>query len=97
MLVNQFPEVSIAGTEEKITTTAPDQFLLTGMLDENAVVTVQIEGGKRNGSGVEIQITGDEGDLKIANTSAFDDAMRMHRLFDLFEQSARDGKRVEVV
>jgi predicted dehydrogenase len=160
MLVNQFPEVRIAGTEEKITTTAPDQFLLMGMLDENAVVTVQIEGGKRNGSGVEIQITGHEGDLRIVNTSAFgdvgddyvitgahgdnlplqimnipasydwlpesglpsavlelanlyaafardlrtgrhdaptfDDAVRMHRLFDLFEQSARDGKRLEV-
>lgn len=70
-LVNQFPEVIIAETGEKILTTAPDQLVLSGRLAGNAVISVQIEGGKRNNSGVQLDITGDEGDLKITNVSAF--------------------------
>jgi hypothetical protein len=33
--------------------------------------SIHIEGGKLSGSGVQIDITGDAGDLKITNTSAF--------------------------
>jgi predicted dehydrogenase len=40
-------------------------------LPGSAVLAVHIEGGKRNGSGVQIDITGDEGDIRITNTSAF--------------------------
>jgi predicted dehydrogenase len=36
-----------------------------------AVLSVHIEGGKRFHSGVLIDITGDAGDLRITNTSAF--------------------------
>jgi len=35
------------------------------------VFTVQIEGGKRNNSGLQIDITGMEGDLKISNPLSF--------------------------
>lgn len=70
-LVNQFPEVTISGTGEKILTTAPDQLVLSGKLAGNAVISVHIEGGKRNNSGVQLDITGDAGDLKITNVSAF--------------------------
>lgn len=50
--VNQFPEVTIAETGEVISTTAPDQLVLAGTLGGTAVLSVHIEGGKRNGSGV---------------------------------------------
>jgi predicted dehydrogenase len=70
-LVNQFPEVTIQGTGEKIQTTAPDQLVLSGRFANGAVLSVHIEGGKRNNSGVQLDITGDEGDLKISNVSAF--------------------------
>ncbi|WP_239467094.1 Gfo/Idh/MocA family protein [Rhodoferax koreense] len=73
LLVNQFPEVSIRETGEVIPTTTPDQLVLSGALDGGAVLTVHIEGGKRNGSGVQIDITGDAGDLRITNRSAFGD------------------------
>jgi predicted dehydrogenase len=43
------------------------------MLVSGGVFTAHLEGGKRNGSGVQIDITGDEGDLQITNTSAFGD------------------------
>jgi hypothetical protein len=35
------------------------------------VFAVHIEGGKHHGTGVQIDITGDDGDLQITNTSAF--------------------------
>jgi predicted dehydrogenase len=69
--VNQFPEVTIAETGEKIRTTTPDVLVAAGSLGGDAVLSVHIEGGKRNGSGVQIDITGDAGDLAINNTSAF--------------------------
>jgi predicted dehydrogenase len=71
--VNQFPLVTIAQTGETLSTTTPDQLVLAGRLSDDAVVSVHIEGGKRNGSGVQIDITGTEGDLRITNRSAFGD------------------------
>jgi predicted dehydrogenase len=47
--------------------------VLSARLGGTAVLSVHIEGGKRNGSGVQIDITGDKGDLKITNVSAFGD------------------------
>jgi predicted dehydrogenase len=73
LLVNQFPKVTIAGTGEVIPTTNPDQLLLSARLAGSAVLSVHIEGGKRNGSGVQIDITGDQGDIRITNISAFGD------------------------
>ena len=72
LAVNQFPEVTVEGGET-LSTTTPDQLVLTGLLPGGAVLSVHIEGGKRNGSGVQIDITGDAGDLRIANKSAFGD------------------------
>jgi predicted dehydrogenase len=74
LLVNQFPIITIAETDEVIATTAPDQLVLSARLESTAVISVHIEGGKRNGSGVQIDITGDVGDLRITNVSAFGSA-----------------------
>lgn len=71
LAINQFDEVIIDETGERIPTTTPDQLVLAGMLGRDAVVSIHIEGGKRNGSGVQIDITGDAGDLQITNVSAF--------------------------
>jgi predicted dehydrogenase len=73
MLANQFKTVTVADTGEAFATTAPNQLVLMGDLGDDAVLTVHIEGGKRNGSGVQIDITGTEGDLRITNVSAFGD------------------------
>ena len=71
LMVNQFPTVTIRETGEDLATTAPDQLVLAASLGGTAVLSVHIEGGKRNGSGVQIDITGDAGDLRITNRSAF--------------------------
>jgi predicted dehydrogenase len=73
LMVSQFPKITIVETGEVLDSTAPDQLVLSGLLENGAVVSIHIEGGKRNGSGVQIDITGDEGDLKITNRSAFGD------------------------
>ena len=73
LMVNQFPTVTIRETGESVATTAPDQLVLAANLGGRAVLSVHIEGGKRNGSGVQIDITGDAGDLRITNRSAFGD------------------------
>lgn len=69
--VNQYPVVTVEETGEQIPTTAKDQLVLSGTLRSGAVLSVHIEGGKRFHSGVLIDITGDGGDLRITNTSAF--------------------------
>ena len=71
LMVNQFPKVTIAETGEVISTSTPDQLVLAASLGGSAVLSAHIEGGKRNGSGVQIDITGDAGDLRITNESAF--------------------------
>jgi hypothetical protein len=62
---------TVADTGERIETDAPDQLVLSGVIGDDAVLSVHIEGDKRNGSGVQIDITGDAGDLRITNVSAF--------------------------
>ena len=71
LTVNQFPLVTDEGSMEVMETTTPDQLVMSGRFENNAVLSVHIEGGKRNGSGVQLDITGDEGDLKVTNVSAF--------------------------
>jgi predicted dehydrogenase len=78
---NQFPSVTIRETGVSMPTSTPDQLVLAGMLERNAVVSVHIEGGKRNGSGVQIDITGTEGDLRITNASAFGDVGDDYEIF----------------
>ena len=78
--LNQFPKVTIRETGEVFDSTAPDQLVMIGNLADGAVVSVHIEGGKRNGSGVQIEITGDAGDLRITNTSAFGEVGDNYRI-----------------
>jgi predicted dehydrogenase len=69
--VTQFPEVTIVETGEVITTTNPDEFVFIGTFPGGAVATAHFGGGKRNGSGVQIDFKGTEGDIRISNSSAF--------------------------
>ena len=71
---NQFPTVTIIETEQTYSNTTPDQVVVIGTLAVGAVFSIQIEGGKRNGSGLQIDITGTEGDLKISNALSFGNA-----------------------
>ncbi|AGA30651.1 Gfo/Idh/MocA family protein [Singulisphaera acidiphila] len=73
LVASQFGQVTIEETGETIVTTAPDQMLLSGTLTAGAVFSVHVEGGKRNQFGVQLDITGTEGDLRVTNGEAFGD------------------------
>jgi hypothetical protein len=45
--------------------------VVIGTFANGAVFSIQIEGGKRNNSGLQVDITGVEGDLKISNELSF--------------------------
>ena len=74
MVVNQFPTITITDNDETLPNTTPDQVLVIGTLANGGVFTIQIEGGKRNNSGLQIDITGMTGDLKISNPFSFANA-----------------------
>lgn len=71
LVFSQFDKVTIKETDEVFQSAAPDQMVLTGLRAEGGLFSIHIEGGKRSGAGVQIDITGHEGDLRINNTSAF--------------------------
>ncbi|EAQ81485.1 putative oxidoreductase, mmyg [Blastopirellula marina DSM 3645] len=68
---SQFDEVTLTGTNEVIPSSAPDQLLISGTYTSGAVLSVHVEGGKRNGFGVRLEITGTDGDLRLTYGEAF--------------------------
>jgi predicted dehydrogenase len=71
MVESQFPALTLSETGESFPNHTPDQVAVIGTLRNGAILSVQIEGGKRNGAGLQIDITGMEGDLRISNSSSF--------------------------
>jgi len=71
LTANQIQQVTIVDTGETLPRTNPDQVLVTGTFANGAVLTVQLEAGKRNNAGVQIDLTGTEGDLRITNATSF--------------------------
>jgi predicted dehydrogenase len=71
IVATQFPELTLTATGESFPNDTPDGVVAIGRLENDALFSIQIEGGKRNNSGLQIDITGTEGDLKITNTKSF--------------------------
>ena len=68
---NQFPVITVSDTGEAVATTRPDAAMAIGTLENGAVFAVQIEGGQRHRTGLQIDITGTNGVLRITNERAF--------------------------
>jgi predicted dehydrogenase len=66
----QFPEVWLSNGS-KHQTDAPDAVMVMGALENGAMFQIHIEGGKLNQKGLQIEITGTDGDLEVANEKAF--------------------------
>jgi predicted dehydrogenase len=66
VVATQRQRVKIVETGETIQMTAPDQVLLSGVLQSGAVASVHLRGGTANGTGFLFEIHGTEGDLAIA-------------------------------
>ena len=71
LTANQITQVTIVDSGEVLPRTNPDQVLITGTFGNGAVLSVQLEAGKRNNFGVQIDLTGTEGDLRVTNATSF--------------------------
>jgi predicted dehydrogenase len=70
VVANQRQRVKIVETGETIPMTAPDQVLLSGVLQSGAVASVHLKGGTTNGTGFLLEIHGTDGDLAIVPTDS---------------------------
>ncbi|MFS2140064.1 Gfo/Idh/MocA family protein [Duganella sp. Dugasp56] len=91
LTVNQFKEVTLIETGETLPHTLADQVVLSGTFANGAVLSAHIEAGKRNNYGMQLDLTGSEGDLKIWNSTSFGDA------FNIIEGARGDDQPMKVL
>jgi predicted dehydrogenase len=92
IVASQFPTLTLTRTGESFPNETPDAVLAQGGLINGALYSVQIEAGKRNNSGLQIDFTGTEGDLKVTNTKSFGNVSD-----NLIEGARGTGKRMETL
>jgi predicted dehydrogenase len=88
----QFPTLTLARTGESFPNETPDAVLAQGRLAGDGLYSVQIEAGKHNNTGLQIDFTGTDGDLKVSNTKAFGNVSE-----NLIEGARKDQKQLEVL
>jgi predicted dehydrogenase len=71
IIATQFPTLTLSATGESFPNDTPDGIVGIGTLENGALLSFQVEGGKLHNSGLQIDITGVDGDLKISNSSSF--------------------------
>ena len=91
LTVNQFKEVTLIETGETLPHTLADQVILSGTFPNGAVYSVHLEAGKRNNFGMQLDLTGSTGDLKIWNRTSFGDA------FNVIEGAQGNAQTMEVL
>ena len=69
---NQFPFFTVAETGQQIPNTNPNEIMVIGTLENSGLFSMQIEGGQQRRTGIQIDITGTEGVLRISNPLAFE-------------------------
>jgi predicted dehydrogenase len=74
VMENQFPVTTIAETGEKIPYTSANEVMAIGTLSGGGLFSLQIEGGQVHRTGLQIDITGTEGALRITNARGFENA-----------------------
>ncbi len=78
VLETQFPFFTVAETGEQIPNTNPNSAMAIGTLEDGGLCSVQIEGGQQRRTGLQIDITGTEGVLRITNLRAFENKEDHH-------------------
>jgi predicted dehydrogenase len=71
IVATQFPQLTLSRTGRSFPNETPDCVFVIGTLKNGALFEVQIEGGKLQLSGLQIDITGTSGDLRVTNTRSF--------------------------
>jgi predicted dehydrogenase len=70
LVPTQFPELT-SSRGESFRNETPDAVMVIGTLVNGAMFQIQIEGGKCNQTGLQIDMTGTDGDLQVTNERAF--------------------------
>lgn len=91
LTLNQFKKVTLIETGEVLKHTTADQIMVSGQFANGAALSVHIEAGKRNNFGVQLDLTGSSGDLKISNTTSFGQA------FNVIEGAQGDAQAMQVL
>ena len=66
LVANQFSEIEVIETGERLAKDAPDQILVAGRIEGGAVAAVAINGGVAAGHGIAIDFFGETGTLSIS-------------------------------
>jgi predicted dehydrogenase len=69
---NQFPRVTIKETGEEVPYASPNEVMVIGTLEGGGLFSVQLEGAQRHRTGLQIDITGTDGVLRITNPRGFE-------------------------
>ena len=64
------PEVTVVETGQVLPVSTPDQIALTGILENGAVASVHLRGGRSRGTNLLWEINGTEGDLVVTGPSS---------------------------
>ena len=71
VLENQFPFFTVVETGAQVPNTTPNEVMVIGSLEVGGLFAVQIEGAQHHRTGLQIDITGTEGVLRVSNVLAF--------------------------
>ena len=72
VIENQFPTVTLEETGEEVCYTSPNEVMVIGTLEGGGLFSVQLEGAQRHRTGLQIDITGTDGVLRITNRRGFE-------------------------
>ncbi|WP_030605605.1 Gfo/Idh/MocA family protein [Streptomyces fulvoviolaceus] len=70
----QFPELTVLETGKTVSSAKPDEVMAIGTLENGGLFSVQLEGAQKFPTGLQIDITGTEGVLRLTNDRAFENA-----------------------
>jgi predicted dehydrogenase len=87
-VVSQRDRIPIAGTNESVAKTSPDQLVVSGIAENGAVVAFQVRGGVYRGTGSLLEIHGDAGDIALESSTSLHHDHAGTRLRGAFEASA---------
>jgi len=72
VMENQYPSITLAETGERIPYSSANEVMVIGTLAGGGLFSIQLEGGQRHRTGLQIDITGTEGALRITNPRGFE-------------------------
>jgi predicted dehydrogenase len=71
VIETQFPFFTVVETGEQVRNTNPNEVMVIGTLEDGGLFSMQVEGAQKHRTGVQIDISGTEGVLRITNSLAF--------------------------